>query len=42
MEMIIRKMKKEDAAQFEILQNIVFPDLIQEECIKTYKVCSFS
>jgi len=34
MEMIIRKMKKEDAAQLEILQNVIFPDLIPEERMK--------
>jgi len=34
MEMIIRKMKKEDAAQLEKLQNVVFPDLIPEKRMK--------
>jgi hypothetical protein len=34
MEMIIRKMKKEDASQLEKLQNVVFPDLIPEERMK--------
>jgi len=34
MEMIIRKMKKEDAAQLEKLQNVVFPDLNPEERMK--------
>jgi hypothetical protein len=33
-EMIIRKMKKEDASQLEKLQNVVFPDLIPEERMK--------
>ena len=27
-------MKKEDAAQLEILQNVIFPDLIPEERMK--------
>lgn len=31
MEIITRKMKKEDAARLEILQNTVFPELIPEE-----------
>jgi len=34
MEMIIRKMKKEDASHLEKLQNVVFPDLIPEKCMK--------